>query len=46
VTIIEARRSRSRPEEGVVRSLVEVLNQHGDVVMSLKPISLIACRPK
>jgi hypothetical protein len=26
-------------------SLVEVLNQRGEVVMSLKPISLIACRP-
>ena len=45
VTVIEARRSRSRPGEGVVRSLVEVLNQDGAVVMSLKPISLIACRP-
>jgi len=46
VTILEARRSRSRPEQGIVRSLVEVLNQHGEVVMSLKPISLILCRPK
>ena len=45
VTIIEARRSRSRPQEGIVRSLIEVLNQDGAVVMSLKPISLIACRP-
>jgi acyl dehydratase len=46
VTIIDARRSRSRPEEGIVRSLTEVLNQHGEVVMSLRPISLIACRPR
>ena len=45
VTILEARPSRSRPEQGVVRSLVEVLNQKGEVVMSLKPISLIRCRP-
>lgn len=45
VTILEARRSRSRPEQGIVRSLVEVLNRHGEVVMSLKPISLIRCRP-
>lgn len=44
VTIVEARRSRSRPDQGVVRSLVEVLNQHGEAVMSLKPISLIRCR--
>ena len=45
VTILEARPSRSRPEQGVVRSLVEVLNQTGDVVMSLKPISLVRRRP-
>jgi acyl dehydratase len=46
VTIVEARRSRSRPGEGIVRSFIEVLNQDGTVVMSLKPISLIACRPR
>lgn len=40
-----ARRSQSRPEQGVVISLVEVLNQDGDVVMSLKPVSLMRCRP-
>jgi acyl dehydratase len=45
VTVTEARRSRSKPDQGVVRSLVEVLNQNGEVVMSLKPISLIRCRP-
>jgi len=45
VTITEARRSRSRPQEGIVRSFIEVLNQDGAVVMSLKPVSLIACRP-
>jgi acyl dehydratase len=45
VTVIDTRRSRSRPQEGIVRSLVEVLNQQGEVVMNLRPISLIACRP-
>ena len=45
VTVTEARRSRSKPDQGVVRSLVEVLNQNGEVVMSLKPISLLRCRP-
>jgi acyl dehydratase len=43
-TVLTARRSRSKPDQGVVTSLVEVLNQHGEVVMSLKPISLIRCR--
>ena len=45
VTILEARASRSKPDQGVVRSHVEVLNQHGETVMSLKPISLIRRRP-
>ena len=45
VTVESARRSRSKPDQGVVTSLVEVLNQSGEVVMSLKPISLMRCRP-
>jgi acyl dehydratase len=45
VTILDARRSQSRPEQGIVHSLVEVLNQKGETVMSLKPISLIRVRP-
>ena len=45
VTVAEARRSRSKPEQGIVRSFVEVLNQHSEVVMTLKPVSLIRCRP-
>jgi acyl dehydratase len=45
VTVIAAERSRSRPERGTVRSLVEVLNQQDQVVMSLRPISFIRCRP-
>ncbi|MGD9614009.1 MAG: MaoC family dehydratase [Alphaproteobacteria bacterium] len=46
VTILEARPSRKNPEQGVVRSLVEVLNQTGAVVMSLKPVSLVRRRPE
>jgi acyl dehydratase len=44
VTVTEARRSRSKPDRGLVRSHVEVLNQNGDVVMSLRPMNLIRCR--
>jgi acyl dehydratase len=44
-TVLEARRSRSKPGQGVVTSLVEVRNQRGETVMSLKPISLMHCRP-
>ncbi|MBV9828606.1 MAG: MaoC family dehydratase [Alphaproteobacteria bacterium] len=45
VTVLEARRSRTKPDQGVVKSLVEVLNQDGAQVMTLKPISLMRCRP-
>jgi acyl dehydratase len=45
ITVVEARRSRSKPDQGIVHSLVELLNQRDEVVMTLRPISLIACRP-
>ena len=44
VTVLEATRSRSRPDRGMVRTLAEVLNQNGEVVMSLKPMNLLRCR--
>jgi acyl dehydratase len=43
-TVTEARRSRSKPDRGIVHSLVEVLNQQGEVVMSLRPMNLMRCR--
>jgi acyl dehydratase len=45
ITILDARRSRSRPGEGIVRSFVELLNQDGEVAMSLKPVNLFRVRP-
>ncbi len=44
VTVLEANRSRSKHDRGMVRSLVEVLNQNDDVVMSMKPMNLLRCR--
>jgi len=44
VTVLEATRSRSRPDRGVVRTFMEVLNQDREVVMSLKPMNIIASR--
>lgn len=46
VTVMEARRSRSKPDRGIVTNRVEVLNQHGEAVMTLKPMNLMRCRPK
>ncbi|HXC88950.1 MAG TPA: MaoC family dehydratase [Stellaceae bacterium] len=45
VHVLEATRSRSRPDRGLVRTLIEVLNQNGETVMSLKPMNLVRCRP-
>jgi acyl dehydratase len=44
VSVLEARRSRKKPDRGVVRSLVEVLNQDREVVMSWKAIGILLCR--
>jgi len=44
VTVLETKRSRSKPDRGVVHSLVEVMNQNKEVVMTLKPMSIVRCR--
>ena len=43
VTILEARRSTSKPDRGFMRTHLETLNQHGEVVMSMKAMNLLAC---
>jgi acyl dehydratase len=46
VSVLEATPSRSKPDRGTVRTLVKVLNQDGKVVMSMKPMNIIARRSK
>jgi acyl dehydratase len=46
VSVLEATPSRSKPDRGMVRTLIEVLNQDGKIVMSLKPMNIIARRSK
>ena len=46
ITILDARRSRSRPERGVVRSQIETLNRDGEVIMHLTFAVFIRCRNK
>jgi acyl dehydratase len=43
-TVLEARRSRSKPDRGLIHSLVEIRNQHGDLVLTMKLMNLIRCR--
>lgn len=44
VTVEDASASRSKPDRGLVRSLIEVLNQHDEVVQSMRAMNLIRRR--
>lgn len=44
VTVLETKRSQSKPDRGTVRSLVEVINQKKEVVMSLKGLNILRRR--
>lgn len=46
VTVLEAKRSTSKPDRGMVRAFTEVLNQNGEVVMSQSALIIILCRNK
>jgi len=43
-TILEARRSRSKPDRGLVRTQAELLNQDGQTVLSLVAMNLLRLR--
>jgi acyl dehydratase len=45
-TILEVRKSRSKPDRGVLRALSEILNQDDEVVMSHIGMSMIHTRPE
>lgn len=44
VTVRDARRSRTKPDRGLVHTFIEVKNQHGTVVMSMLAMNLLRCR--
>ncbi|MDP2701250.1 MAG: acyl dehydratase, partial [Candidatus Rokubacteria bacterium] len=44
LTVLETAASRSKPDRGIVRSLMEVLNQHGEVVMTTKGVNFFRRR--
>ncbi len=43
-TILDARRSRSRPDRGLIHGHIEVLNPTGEPAFSMKPMNFIPCR--
>ena len=44
LVILETRRSKSKPDRGIVKLSIEVLNQSGEVVMSWKGTNIVLCR--
>ena len=44
VTVEEASPSRSKPDRGLVRTLVEVLNQNDEIVLSMRAMNLLLRR--
>jgi acyl dehydratase len=45
LTVIEATASRSKPDRGMVRTLMEVLNQHSEIVMTITGVNFLSRRP-
>jgi acyl dehydratase len=43
-TVLEARRSASKPDRGIVKSLAELTNSDGDLVMKVTAINFIRLR--
>lgn len=43
-TLLEKRRSKTRPEMGIIRGETRVYNQHDELVMSFKALGMIATR--
>jgi acyl dehydratase len=44
VTVYEVKRSRSKPDRGILHSHIEVLNQHREVVMTMKALNMLLYR--
>lgn len=44
VTILEKRRSQSKPDRGIIRIFLETMNQHREIVMTREGIAIVRCR--
>ena len=45
LTVTETTASRSKPDRGIVRTRMEVMNQHDEVVMTITGVNFISRRP-
>ncbi len=46
VLVLETTRSRSKPDQGTVRSFVEVMNQSREIVMTMRGAGMMRCRDR
>ncbi len=46
VTVVDARRSKSRPDRGLIHLRQEAINQHGEVVLTMQGMGMYKCRPR
>lgn len=44
-TVVEARRSQSKPDRGIIRSRMELVNQDGVTAMTMTAINFVRTRP-
>jgi acyl dehydratase len=44
-TVTDARRSKSKPDRGIITGLIEAVNQHDDLVMSATAVNFVLVRP-
>jgi len=44
ITVVETRRSQSKPDRGIVQLQQEAINQDGETVMSIRGMGLYKCR--
>jgi acyl dehydratase len=44
--VVEARRSKSRPDRGLVRTRIRVIKQNGNLALPYTPLRMIKCRPE
>ena len=42
--VLNARRSESKPDRGLIHTSVETSNQDGTMVMTMKAVNIVACR--
>lgn len=46
VTVVSARPSASKPDRGIVGSLIELHNQHGELVLSMRAMNMLRRAPR